>query len=111
MKLRVFLGDVELLTHVDTVEELTDILPLHRGRLLDARRYYACNSTKTNRMGRNGSKLDWVRHDKVTTRRICVDLWKYRLHHGISEEQLLAENLLRFAQNKMSIWVSMGTLQ
>lgn len=29
--------DVELLAHVDTVEELTDILPLDRRRLLDAR--------------------------------------------------------------------------
>ena len=31
------LGDVELLAHIDTVKELTDILPLHRRRLLDAR--------------------------------------------------------------------------
>lgn len=34
-----WLGDVELLADVDSVKELTDILPLHRSRLLDACRW------------------------------------------------------------------------
>ena len=80
-----WLDDVELLAHVDTVEELTDILPLHRRRLLDARGCVV--KAKHNNDGRGGSRAHGAerggsRKPKRQSARITQQ-WVYRVRtHG-----------------------------